>query len=144
MVSVIINGEACGRADFSRDGAYMLCRVRAEPQAGMVRLWLYGEGEPAYLGVLQPDGSLRRRFSLSEFQRLPQPIQYCADRSKAAASAPKAAGDVLWVRQPDGSLLHDDGKRGYIAFPADGVRLPRGARVLLREIEGEQYVVFPW
>ena len=109
----------------------------------MVRLWLYGRGEPAYLGVLQPDGTVRRRFSLSEFSCLPNPMEYCADRPKPTEQLPappvEESEDVLWVRQSDGTLL---GERG-IAFPADGVRLPRGCGFLLRRIEGRDYVIFP-
>lgn len=116
----------------------MLLRGHASWNGDMVRLWLYGEGEPAYLGILRPDGTVRRRYSLSEFARLPRPIQYCADRPKAPA--PVAEEDVLWVRQPDGSLVH--GK--CVAFPAEGLRLPRGVQLPLREIEGETYVLFPW
>lgn len=142
MIPIIIDGKSCGELKIGREGAYMMLRGHASWSGDMVRLWLYGEGEPAYLGVLQPDGSVRRRYSLSEFSRLPRPIQYCADRPKAAE--PASEEDVLWVRRPDGSLVHRDGQRGYIAFPAEGIRLPRGVKVPLREIEGETYVLFPW
>jgi hypothetical protein len=47
--------------------------------------------------------------------------------------------DTLWYLQPDGTLR--SGR--YIAFPADGVRLPRGCSGVRRVIEGREYVIFP-
>lgn len=147
-IPIIIDGVTRGQLELRREGAYMVCRGRADWQGDMVRLWLYGKGQPGYLGVLQPDGTVRKRFSLSDFSRLPNPIEYCADQAKAdeqkLAQPAEEAVDVLWVRQSDGTLLRRDGRRQYIALPADGVRLPRGGDFLLRRIEGREYVIFPY
>lgn len=149
QIPVIICGERCGTVRFRRDGAYMLCCGQVRYSGDVQRLWLYGEGDPGYLGVLMPDGkgsaSIRKRFSLAEFSRLPKPISYCGtqqDRKPAEEEISEKESDVIWHAMGDGTLVRNEGEHRYVAFPADGVRLPRGGEFLLRQIEGRTYVVF--
>ena len=141
QLPIIIDGKTCGQMRLMREGAYVVCRGQAEWHGeGLQRLWLYGEGEPLYIGVLQPDGTVRKRFSLREFGC--RRGAYCGNGPRETAQVPKEQ-DVLWYEQGDGTLLRTgDGVR-YIAFPADGVRLPRGCSGVRRMIEGREYVVFP-
>ena len=136
---IIIDGGTVGKLTVRREGAYMVCRGQAEWHGeGLLRLWLYGEGEPLYVGVLQPDGTLRKRYTLSEFGC--DAKTYCGNAPRESAARET---DIVWYRQPDGTLYRTgDGVR-YIAFPADGVRLPRGCSGVRRMIEGREYVVFP-
>lgn len=144
-IPIIIDGVTRGQLELRREGAYMVCRGRAEWSGNMVRLWLHGNGRSEYLGVLQHDGTVRKRFTLSEFSRLPNPIACCTDSAgEEPRQADEETGDVLWVRQPDGTLVCREGNRQLIALPADEVRLPRGCRFLLRRIEGRDYVIFPY
>ncbi len=139
-IPIMINSKACGTLQFIRQGAYVLCRGQAQYAGEMLRLWVYGKGEPAYLGVVQRSGEVRRKFSSAEFARLPHPLEYCApEPMKKQAPGP----DRLWYDMGDGTLVCHEGEAVYRAFPAEGVRLPRGGRVLLREIEGKQYLIFP-
>lgn len=149
QLPIVIDGRECGVVRFRREGAYMICRGQAAYDGDMVRLWVYGSGEPGYLGVLIPAGkgeaSVRKTFSLSDFARLPSPMEYCAPEqlAKAAASVPAGETDVIWYAVGDGTLVHFDGKRRYMAFPAGEMRLPRGTRFVLRTIEGREYAIFP-
>ena len=68
QLPIIINGETLGQLTIRREGAYVICRGHAQwSEEGLLRLWLYGSGEPVYLGVLQPDGTVR----LNTIDRLP-------------------------------------------------------------------------
>lgn len=135
----------------------MICRGQAHWQGEMVRLWLFGNGTPGYLGVLIPDGSgqgvLRKKFSLADFSRLPNPPAYCATeeirrqepevKPETQTLPPPGEHDRIWYAAEDGTLTCVEGNRRYIAFPADRVQLPRGGQFILRTIEGRQYVIFP-
>lgn len=149
QLPIIINGQKCGTVRFRREGAYMICRGQASYTGDMVRLWIYGSGEPCYLGVLIPDGqggaAVRKKFSLSDFARLPNPMEYCGTEQlvKPASVAPADESDVLWYAVGDGTLVHFDGKRKYMAFPTREMRLPRGTDFVLRTIEGKEYAIFP-
>ena len=136
---IIIDGSTVGKLTVRREGAYMVCRGQAAWHGeGLLRLWLYGEGEPLYVGVLQPDGTLRKRYTLSEFGCSPK--THCGN---APMETKAEETDIVWYRQSDGTLFRTaDGVR-YIAFPADGVRVPRGCSGVRRIIEGREYVVFP-
>lgn len=138
QLPIIIDGEVCGQLTVRREGAYVVCRGHAKWSGELLRLWLYGGAEPVYLGVLQPDGTVRKRFSLSEFGRIRGVLTHCGNRPMETVEVP-AETDTLWYLQPDGTLRRE----GYIAFPADGVRLPRGYSGLRRVIEGREYVIFP-
>lgn len=148
QIPVIINGRRCGAIHFRREGAYMVCCGQVQYTGEMLRLWLYGNGAPVYLGVLIPDGrgggSVRKKFSLSDFGRLPHPMRYCGGEGDSAEESvqPTHEADIVWYAMGDGTLVREDGAQRYVAFPADEVRLPRGATFLLRNIEGRQYVIF--
>ncbi len=138
QLPIIINGETLGQLTVRREGAYMLCSGHAKWSGDLLRLWLCGSGEPVYLGVLQPDGTVRKRFSLSEFGRIRGVLTHCGNAPLEKTETPKE-GDRIWYLQPDGTLRCGR----YIAFPAHGVRLPRGYGGVRRIIEGREYVIFP-
>lgn len=148
-IPIIIGGETIGSVGLRREGAYMICHGQARWDGDMVRLWLYGSGEPGYLGVLLPEGQgvakVRKKFSMGDFSKLPSPIEYCAPEKLWAAvpAESPADNDVYWYPAGDGTLTRYDGQRMLRAFPAEGVRLPRGTQFLLRTIDGKQYVIFP-
>lgn len=150
QLPILIHGMECGTVRFRREGAYMVCRGQAHYEGDMVRLWIYGKGEPGYLGVLMPDGkgngTVRKKFSLSDFARLPNPMEYCATEAVAVPITQESAAeqDVLWHAVGDGTLVRFAEGRRYMAFPVEEIRLPRGARFVLRMIEGKQYVIFPY
>lgn len=138
QLPIIIDGETCGQLTIRREGAYVVCCGHAPWKGALLRLWLYGSGEPVYLGVLQPDGTVRKRYSLSEFGRIRGVLTHCGNGPMEKTEAPTEQ-DTVWYLQSDGTLRCG----GYIAFPSDGVRLPRGCDGLRRVIEGREYVIFP-
>ena len=148
QLPILINGKQWGTMRFRREGAYMVCFGQTKFAGDMLRLWVYGNGEPAYLGVLIPDGqggsSLRKKFSLSDYSRLPHPMEYCGTEKEKRPMpySEETEEDVIWYAVGDGTLVRREGSHQYMAFPAEEVRLPRGGGFLLRRIEGRQYVVF--
>ena len=138
QIPIIIDGEPRGRLNIRREGAYVVCSGHVPWSGELLRLWLYGSGEPVYLGVLQPDGTVRKRFSLGEFRSIRGVLTHCGNRAAEQTAAPEAE-DTIWYLQSDGTLRRDT----YIAFPAEGVRLPRGCSGVRRVIEGKEYVIFP-
>ena len=138
QLPIIIDGETCGQLSIRREGAYVVCRGHAKWSGTLLRLWLYGGEEPVYLGVLQPDGTLRKRFSLGEFARIRGVLTHCGNEGAEKAEK-DGEQDTIWYLQSDGSLRSG----AYVAFPADGVRLPRGCGGVRRIIEGREYVIFP-
>ncbi|MBR4077240.1 MAG: hypothetical protein IKK17_01405 [Oscillospiraceae bacterium] len=138
QLPILINGETLGQLSIRREGAYVVCQGYARWSGELLRLWLYGSGEPVYLGVLQPDGTVRKRFSLAEFGRIRGVLTHCGNAPLKKVQSPEET-DTLWYLQPDGTLRCGR----YIAFPADGVRLPRGCSAVRRIIEGREYVIFP-
>ena len=142
-IPIVIDGVTCGQGELQREGAYLVFRGRAQWQGGLVRLWLYGQGEPVYVGVLQTDGNVRRRFGASEIPFLPKPVTSCGNRPPRGEKLPIHEEDVLWYDQGDGTLLRQQGGRWYLALPACNLRLPRGCDGMRREIEGKEYVIFP-
>ena len=143
VIPIIIDGVTCGQGELHREGAYLVFRGKAKWQGGLVRLWLYGQGAPVYVGVLQPDGAIRRRFGASEIPLLPLPVVSCGNRPPCAEKKAADETDVLWYDQGDGTLLRQQGGRWYLALPACDLRLPRGCDGMRREIEGKEYVIFP-
>ena len=148
QIPMMIHGQHCGAVTFRREGAYMVCSGQAQWDGEMLRLWVYGNGQPGYLGVLIPDGqgggTVRKKFTLTEFARLPKPMEYCGTEQAEAVRQPTPVRetDVLWYAMGDGTLVHEDGQHRYIALPAEGIRLPKGYGCIRREIEGREYVVF--
>ena len=138
QLPILINSETCGRLSIRRERAYVVCHGHARWNGELLRLWLYGSGEPVYLGVLQPDGTVRKKFSLSEFGRIRGVLTHCGNAPLKNVQSPEET-DTLWYLQSDGTLRCGT----YIAFPAEGVRLPRGYSGVRRVIEGREYVIFP-
>lgn len=80
---LIIDGIDAGTLSVSEEGLYTCFEARAGERAGLVRLWVCGGGECAYLGVMQPWSGglyLRRRLSRRELKGFPAQIEYAADQ----------------------------------------------------------------
>ena len=68
---LIIDGIDAGTLSVSEEGLYTCFEARAGERDGLVRLWVCGGGECAYLGVMQPWSGglyLRRRLSRRELK----------------------------------------------------------------------------
>ena len=80
---LIIDGTDAGTLSVSEEGLYTCFEARAGERDGLVRLWVCGGGECAYLGVMQPWSGglyLRRRLSRRELKGFPAQIEYAADQ----------------------------------------------------------------
>ncbi|MBR1565240.1 MAG: hypothetical protein IJ649_00620 [Oscillospiraceae bacterium] len=79
---VYINQQPAGTLSVTQDGLYTVFEARANAD-GLVRLWAYGGGKSAYLGIMEPTDSglyLRRRLSRRELAAFPDPIEFASDR----------------------------------------------------------------
>ena len=76
---LMIDGAACGSASCTQDGLYTVFEASLNrPEKGLVRLWVHGGGESAYLGLMQPwSGGLYlcRRLSRRERAQFPAEIE---------------------------------------------------------------------
>ena len=130
-----------------REGAYLHFHASAPMQPGLLRLWLSGGGRCEALGVMQPrDGRLclDRRLSRRELARFPSEIERAelAEKRPSPEVLPKpedTIGDIIWYRNPDGSLNAEIDGIAYIALPAS-LRRPSPCA---RKIDGRDYVIFP-
>ncbi len=154
-IPILIGGLRGGALEIRADGAYTRFEARCDPLPGLRRLWVFGGGARACLGVLAPEGgalTLRRRLSRAALRSFPEPIEYAALSADAGQeqaqkeekhdSAPheKGAPRGAWSEQPDGSLVcTEDGVR-LLALPCALRRVPPG--VDLREIAGKRCLVF--
>ena len=160
-IPILIGGLRGGALEIRADGAYTRFEARCDPLPGLRRLWVFGGGARACLGVLAPEGgalTLRRRLSRAALRSFPEPIEYAALSADAgqeqaqkeekhdsaphekAAPYEKGAPRGAWSEQPDGSLVcTEDGVR-LLALPCALRRVPPG--VDLREIAGKRCLVF--
>ena len=123
---LMIDGNDAGTLSVSEEGLYTCFEARAGEHDGLVRLWVCGGGECAYLGVMQPWSGglyLRRRLSRRELKDFPAQIEYAADRG--SSSLHNSSGSV---EKPDiesaapATSLHNiyvDSPTPSCPFPAD-------------------------
>lgn len=147
-IPIIIEGTTCGTVRLQKQGAYVLCTGQAQWRRETVRLWVYGEGNPVYLGMLIPEGEgcgLRKKLSLREFSQFPRAMTHCAPYGQEQTTSTECnENDVLWTELGDGTLLGTLGGQRYLALPTlDMPAMPRGSCGLLRWIEGKPYFIFP-
>jgi len=131
---VYIDGEKCGSISKRTDGLMTVLSARCSARPGrIVRLYVFGGGKSALLGTMQPDGdclAITRRFSRAELRKLPENIEYAADRPVGEQST----SDTLCKM---GCLVSDE----LIAIPAQPARLGLVSDKL-RSIEGRMYLIF--
>lgn len=162
-ISILIDGVRRGALEIRGEGAYTRFEAKCAPRPGLQRLYVFGGGRSACLGVLAPEGgalTLRRRLSRAAMRGFPERIEYAALSAAAgpreqaqkeerhemaaphgnAASYEETAPREKWSERPDGSLVcTEDGAR-LLALPCALRRVPPG--VDLREIAGRRYLVF--
>lgn len=149
-----INGIENGSIKVYKDGLMICFEAECEDKGELVRLYIFGNGTSACLGTMQPVGNtlhLLKKLSRSEFNKLPQPIEYAADAQLKneevcieEAEYGEESGDdgLLWFSTPNGYLTCFDGRQSLVALPAESIRLAHDSGIL-REINGKKYVIFP-
>ena len=145
---VYINGKKTGVLSVRRDGLMTAFEADCEYAEGLLRLWVYGDGEPLPLGVLRPEGGrlrLKKRFTKNELRRFSGNITCAGDKApqpepeKEPETSPKPEEQqLLWVQTPKGTLMAYDGERTLLAMPTLG-RMSRGRTLM---IGGRRYMVF--
>lgn len=134
---VYIDGKSCGELNINQDGLMSVFTAQCGAKPGKpVRLYLYGGGKSALLGTMQPNGTgltITRRFSRADIKKLPENIEYAADRPIRESGV----SDTLWRRGKMGCLITD----GLIAIPADEALLGRVSD-RLRRIDGRTFLIF--
>ena len=88
---LIIGGREAGALREAQSGLYTVFEASlTEDPGGLVRLYVHGGGESAYLGLMQPVNAglfLRRRLSALERRRLPAVISFASDTPESAGEA---------------------------------------------------------
>ena len=81
---VYINQEPAGTLTITQEGLYTVFEAEVSGGADrLVRLWVHGKGQSAYLGVMQPWSEglyLRRKLTRRELAAFPDPIELVSDR----------------------------------------------------------------
>ena len=150
---LIIGGETRGHVTVLREGLYTVVSAKAESTSELTRLWLCGEGESFYLGVMREENDrlcFSKRYTRRECAAFPKNIAFASDR-KSGTKAEKrreaptqqtqsADGDIVWYTGRNGVLTARDGNTRLLALPSDIGRSVPGADI--RVIEGREYMVF--
>ena len=140
---IIHDGRRIGVLETRRDGAYTRFEARCAFLPGIRRLFLYGGGRSAPLGIPQPEGGalvLRRRFSRAAMRAFPAPAEYAAFEGEAEAAAPpQPAREEKMTADAEPFYLTEEGVR-YLALPCALRRAAPGARV--RELDGRRWLLF--
>ena len=140
---IIHDGRRIGVLETRREGAYTRFEARCAFLSGVWRLFLYGGGKSASLGVMQPEGGalvLRRRFSRAAMRAFPAPIEYAGFEEKTQTAAPpEALRAEKKTADAEPFYLTEEGVR-YLALPCALRRAAPGARV--RELDGRRWLLF--
>lgn len=144
---VYIDGTQCGSLRVYQDGLMTVFDAECRCGERLVRLYIFGGGKSAVLGVMQPEKGrlhLVKRFSRAQMRSLPQTTEYAADKPLEPVKQPDLPEEdgLLWFSTPQGFLTCFDGRQSFIAIPAD-MCAPTRTRALLRTINGREYAVFP-
>lgn len=156
---LIVEGQELGKLNVEKEGLFTVFEAQSRMCDGLLRLSVYGQGQEAYLGLMQPWSGglyLKRKLSRSQLRGFPEKIEYAAPaglvlpeikavEAPAAESPlpkPQSMGDstLTWFRRSDGSLVSHDGKTCLVALPAKLREAP--PRAVLREIDGLCYMLF--
>ncbi len=153
-IAIMEEGVRRGTMEIRGEGAYTRFEARCAPLPGLRRLYVFGGGARACLGVLAPEGGelrLRRRLSRAAMEGFPERIEFAvaAEGAPPEEGAPPKGEDAetdapaagaAWERRADGSLVGEEEGRRLLALPCALRREPPGLR--LREIGGRRYLVF--
>ena len=88
-IPILIDGVRRGALEIRGEGAYTRFEAKCAPRPGLQRLYVFGGGRRACLGVLAPEGgalTLRRRLSRAAMRDFPERIEYAA---LSAAAGPR-------------------------------------------------------
>ena len=123
---LMIDGNDAGTLSVSEEGLYTCFEAHAGEHDGLVRLWVCGGGECAYLGVMQPWSGglyLRRRLSRRELKDFPAQIEYAADQSDCSLHNLKSSAAKPYIESAaPAASLHNicvDSPTPSCPFPAD-------------------------
>lgn len=114
---VYIDGEKCGSISKRTDGLMTVLTRPMQRPAGGSCAFMYSAAEKRALGTMQPDGDclvITRRFSRAELRKLPENIEYAADR----AVGEQSTSDTLWRRGKWGALFRMSLSRYRRSLPA--------------------------
>lgn len=144
---VFIDATQCGSLNVSTDGLMTKLEATCRHSEQLVRLYIFGGGKSAYLGVMQPQNGklcITKRLSRAQMRELPDKIEYASNKPvvKEQASTQLKDDDELWFQTPQGFLTCFDGKQSLVAIPANMPATSHTKRIA-RYINGRQYAVFP-
>lgn len=164
---IYIHQEKAGTLTVEQQGLYTRFSARLNDNGELIRLFVYGEGKSALLGVAMPENGeliLERKFSRTAMRSFPAQIDYAAPEGEAieepkpkpepkaevkAAVQPEAKAEpeseepeLIWYSRADGCLTTLWQGRSFVAVPLELCGEEREKMLEQREIEGREYAVF--
>ena len=152
---IYIHQEKAGTLTVEQQGLYTRFSARLPDTGELIRLYVYGQGKSALLGVAMPENGeliLERKFSRTAMLSFPTQIDYAAPENEAP-EIPKAEPvteaekqseepELIWYSRADGSLTTLWQGRSFVAVPLELCGSEREDMVEQRRIEGREYAVF--
>ena len=105
-VPILIAGEKAGKLSMERDGLYTVFEARLPPDGALTRLWVAGNRQSGYLGLMEPRAEERylcRRLTSAQLKQLPATIEHACTEEPAAEQllAGQPAGDAAPEQAPE-------------------------------------------
>ena len=105
---LIIDGLEQGKIRVQNEGLYTVFEAElADVHEGLYRIWLHGDGESAYLGLMQPWSGgmyLRRKLSRSEQRHFPKQPEYASNANGESLHNINGVGSSKCGDNADGKL----------------------------------------
>ena len=152
---IYIHQEKAGTLTVEQQGLYTRFSARLPDTGELIRLYVYGEGKSALLGVAMPENGelfLERKFSRTAMRSFPAQIDYAAPEGEVIEEAkpePKSPEqpeseepELIWYSRADGSLTTLWQGHSFVAVPLELCGSEREGMVEQRRIEGREYAVF--
>lgn len=114
---IYIHHEHAGTLTVEPQGIYTRFSARLSDTGELIRLWVYGEGRSALLGVAMPENGelvLERRFSRTALRDFPAVIDYAALEGEEPAK-PQAEP----IEEPKAETAPEEPKAEPVAEPAE-------------------------
>ena len=169
---IYIHHENAGTLTVEQQGLYTRFSAHLQDTGELIRLWVYGEGKSALLGVAMPENGqliLERKFSRTALRNFPAVIDYAALEGEEPAKPqaepaeepePEAVPqeptppvsveepeqeqepELIWYSRADGCLTTVWEGHSFVAVPLEFCGEEREGMLEQRTIEGREYAVF--
>ena len=151
---IYIHHENAGTLTVEPQGLYTRFSAHLSDTGELIRLYVYGEGKSALLGVAMPENGelvLERKFSRTALRDFPAVIDYAApegeeprepEPQKPVEETKTEEPELIWYSRADGCLTTLWQGHSYVAVPLEFCGEEREDMLEQRMIEGREYAIF--